>query len=106
MGITMLYITWRRASPPFILVDRAVRQCSSKLARYVDRTANAESYHECLDLLASIIVQSIAMKTGPVVVLGKSAQEGLCVLVRRVEQNGAAPYIIQMLREIIATSSG
>ncbi|KAL6406736.1 hypothetical protein AUP68_09539 [Ilyonectria robusta] len=55
VGVTMIYIVWRRAIPIVRGVDRAIRDCTTILSIFADRSRNADVYRDCMDLLASSI---------------------------------------------------
>jgi hypothetical protein len=95
VGVTMLYIIWRRAIPISKAVDRAIRDCTVILSIFADRSQHADVYRDCMDVLAS----SISRASPPGNIDTESRQE-LASLVCQIEKNGLAPHTFTKLSEM------
>lgn len=95
VGVTMLYIIWRRAIPISKAVDRAIRDCTVILSIFADRSQHADVYRDCMDVLAS----SISRASPPGNIDTESRQE-LASLVCQIEENGLAPHTFTKLSEM------
>lgn len=95
IGVTMIYIVWRRDIPLSKAVDRAIRDCTAILSIFADRSQNADVYRDCIDLLAS----SVSRTTQPVSIDAESRRE-LAVLVGQVEENRLASHIHSQLLDM------
>jgi hypothetical protein len=95
VGITMLYIVWRRAVPISKAVDRAIRDCTVILSIFADRSQHADVYRDCMDVLAS----SVSRASPPGKIDTDSRQE-LTSLVCQIEENGLAPSTFTKLAEM------
>ncbi|KAH7121800.1 hypothetical protein B0J13DRAFT_628936 [Dactylonectria estremocensis] len=95
VGVTVMYIVWRRAVPISKAVDRAIRDCTAILSIFADRSQNADVYHDCMDLLASSITR--ASTSGNIDI--ESRQE-LAILVRQMEENRLASHANAKLLEM------
>ncbi|CAH0023721.1 unnamed protein product [Clonostachys rhizophaga] len=95
IGVTMIYIVWRREITLSKAVDRAIRDCAAILSIFADRSQNADVYRDCMDLLAS----SVSRATQPVSIDAESRRE-LAVLVGQVEENRLASHIHSQLLDM------
>lgn len=95
VGVTICYIIWRCAVPISKPVDRAIRDCTSLLAIFADRSQNAEVYHDCMDVLASSISRAAPLGT-----IDRDSRRELGVLVKEIEDVGLAPHIMGKLAEM------
>ncbi|CAH0055891.1 unnamed protein product [Clonostachys solani] len=100
IGVTMIYIVWRRAITVSKAVDRAIRDCTAILSIFADRSQNADMYRDCMDLLGS----SVSRAAQPGNIDAESRQE-LAVLVSQVEENRLAPHIHSQLLDMCRDST-
>ncbi|KAH6972961.1 hypothetical protein BKA56DRAFT_620329 [Ilyonectria sp. MPI-CAGE-AT-0026] len=99
VGVTMIYIVWRRAIPIVRAVDRAIRDCTTILSIFADRSRNADVYRDCMDLLASSI--SRAAPSGNI---DTESKQELATLVSQMEENRLAKHTHAKLLEISRTT--
>ncbi|KAH7121517.1 hypothetical protein EDB81DRAFT_952249 [Dactylonectria macrodidyma] len=101
VGVTMIYIVWRRAIPILKAVDRAIRDCTAILSIFADRSQNADVYRDCMDLLASSI--SRASPSGSI---DTESKQELASLVSQVEENSLSSHahakLLEMCRDDVA----
>jgi hypothetical protein len=95
VGVTILYIMWRRATVIPKAVDRAIRDCTTALAIFADRSQNADIYRDCADALAS----SISRANPPGTIDDESRRE-LARMVGQIEEVGLAPHVLDKLSEM------
>lgn len=100
VGVTIIYIVWRRAIPISKPVNCAVRDCTAILAIFADRSQNADIYRDCMDLLATSVLS--ASSCG--IVDAESRQE-LTALVGQVKENILAPQVHTQLSQICKGST-
>lgn len=96
-GVTIIYFVWRRGVPISKVADRAIRDCTSILAIFADRSQNTDIYRDCLDVLASSITRSLP----PGRIDDESRQE-LAALVQQILDSGIAPHVASKLSEMTA----
>ncbi|KIV89630.1 hypothetical protein PV10_07016 [Exophiala mesophila] len=96
-GVTIIYQLWRRGTPISKAADRAIRDCTSSLAIFADRSQNTDIYRDCLDVLASSITRSLP----PGKIDDESRQE-LAALVQQIVESGIAPHVAAKLSEMTA----
>lgn len=95
VGVTMIYIVYRRAVPISKDVDRAVREVASSLAIFADRSEKADVYRDCLDVLANGVSRSCT----PVTIDEESRKE-ISGMVQQIIESGIAPDVASMLSEM------
>lgn len=91
----MIYIVWRRAAPIPKRLDRAIRDSTSILAIFADRSQNVDIYRDCLEVLAS----SVSRSTPPGKIDEDSRRE-LSDLFDQMRDGDIAPDIAAMLSEM------
>lgn len=100
VGVTMIYIVWRRAIPISKSVNCAVRDCTAILAIFADRSQNADVYRDCMDLLATIVLSA-----SPCGIIDAESRQGLTALVGQVKENILAPQVHTQLSQICKGST-
>ncbi|CAG9993113.1 unnamed protein product [Clonostachys byssicola] len=95
IGVTMIYIVWRRNVTVSKAIDRAIRDCTAILSIFADRSQNADVYRDCMDLLAG----SVSRAAQPVNIDAESRRE-LVVLVGQIEENRLASHIHSQLLDM------
>jgi hypothetical protein len=95
VGVTMLYVLYRRAVPIPKTVDRAIRDVTSTIAIFADWSETADMYRDCLHVLAS----SISRSGTPGTIDGDSRKE-ISDLVQQIIESGTAPDVAAMLLEM------
>tara|TARA_R110002060_G_scaffold26942_1_gene36580 strand:+ start:581 stop:907 length:327 start_codon:yes stop_codon:yes gene_type:complete len=95
VGVTMIYILYRRAVPIPKNVDGAIRDVTSSFAIFADRSEKADIYRDCLDLLANGFSRSCTPGT-----IDEDSRRELSGLVQQIIESGTAPDIAAMLSEM------
>ncbi|KAF6830344.1 hypothetical protein CPLU01_07399 [Colletotrichum plurivorum] len=95
VGVTMVYIVYRRAVPTPRHVDRAIRDVASSLAIFADRSEKADVYRDCLDVLASGVSGSCEPGT-----IDEESRREISGMVQQVVESGTAPDVASMLLEM------
>ncbi|KAH7086154.1 hypothetical protein FB567DRAFT_63370 [Paraphoma chrysanthemicola] len=99
VGVTMIYILYRRAIPVPKHVDRAIRDITSAVAIFADRSEKADIYRDCLDVLASSTSRSCTPGT-----IDEESREEISSLVQQIIESGTSPDIAAMLLEMSQNS--
>lgn len=95
VGVTMVYILYCRAVPIPKKVDRAIRDVTSSLAVFADRSEKADIYRDCLDVLANGMSRSCTPGT-----IDDDSRREVSGMVQQIIENGVAPNIAAMLSEM------
>ncbi|KAM0203947.1 hypothetical protein ACHAQD_007349 [Fusarium lateritium] len=95
VGVTIIYIIYHQAVPIPKKVDRAIREVTSSLAIFADRSEKADVYHDCLDVLANGISRSYT----PGIIDEESRRE-ISGMVQQIVESGIAPDVASMLSEM------
>ncbi|KAF6827862.1 hypothetical protein CMUS01_08808 [Colletotrichum musicola] len=95
VGVTMVYIVYRRAVSTPRHVDRAIRDVASSLAIFADRSEKADVYRDCLDVLASSISGFCAPGT-----IDEESRSEISGIVQQIIESGIAPDVASMLTEM------
>ncbi|KAM0234320.1 hypothetical protein ACHAP5_010134 [Fusarium lateritium] len=95
VGVTIIYIVYRQAVPIPKNVDRAIREVTSSLAIFADRSEKADVYHDCLDVLANGISRSYAPGT-----IDEESRSEISGMVQQIVESGIAPDVASMLAEM------
>lgn len=91
----MIYICYRRAVPIPRNVDRAIRDVTSSIAIFADRSENANIYLDCLDALASG-----TSRTCTPGIIDEDSREEISSFLQQILESGTAPDIAAMLLEM------
>ncbi|GKT61279.1 hypothetical protein ColTof4_01365 [Colletotrichum tofieldiae] len=95
VGVTIIYIVYRRAVPVPKNVDRAIRDVASSLAIFADRSEKADVYRDCLDVLANGISRSCTTGT-----IDEESRREISGMVQQIIESGTAPDVASMLSEM------
>lgn len=95
VGVSMIYILYRRAVPIPKHVDRAIRDVTSTITIFADRSGKADIYRDCLDVLASGISRSCTPGT-----IDEDSRMEISSLVQQIIESGTAAHIAAMLLEM------
>jgi hypothetical protein len=100
VGVTIIYIVWRRATPISKSVHCAVRDCTAILAIFADRSQNADIYRDCMDILAISVLSASSCGS-----IDAESRQELTALVGQVEENILAPQVHTQLSQICKGSA-
>ncbi|KAG4433625.1 hypothetical protein IFR05_010901 [Cadophora sp. M221] len=95
VGVTMIYILYRRAVSIPKDVDRAIRDVTSAIAIFADRSEKADIYRDCLDVLANGILRSHTPGT-----IDEDSRKEISSLAQLIIESGIAPDVAAMLSEM------
>ncbi|KAH6697634.1 hypothetical protein F5X68DRAFT_257763 [Plectosphaerella plurivora] len=95
VGVTLVYIIYRRAIPVPKNVDRAIREVASSLAIFADRSEKADVYRDCMDALASGIWGSSTPGT-----MDEESREQISGMVQQIVESGVTFNVASMLSEM------
>ncbi|KAH7241278.1 hypothetical protein BKA59DRAFT_400639 [Fusarium tricinctum] len=100
VGVTIIYIVWRQATPISKSVHCAVRDCTAILAIFADRSQYADIYRDCMDILAISVLSASSCGS-----IDAESRQELTALVGQVEENILAPHVHTQLSQICKGSA-